>query len=158
MYDRFFHAKMDINSFTMNPLTSETIKGFIHYFYGNNDSYYRNRGKLIDPSQLESLELQSFVNLFNNRGEGSFDERYSAIEVISKTPTILADSVIAVIAPVDFKAKHAKVLQSLRDGNVDIIPYNTFGGAPCSYNGVIRDKLYVYLCQKGIINASREAM
>ena len=152
MYDGFFHEKMDVNLFSLCPPTTETIKGFIDYFYGNNDLYYRNEGKLIDSTLSENLEFRSFVNFFNNRGEEKFDERCSTIEIISKTPTALSESLIAVIAPVDFKTVHKKALQELRGGAVDIITYNTFGGDPSSYNGVIRDKLYEYLCQKGFIS------
>jgi hypothetical protein len=152
MYDGFFHEKMDVNLFSLCPSTTETIKGFIDYFYGNNDLYYRNEGRFIDSTLSENLEFQSFVNFFNNRGEEKFDERCSTIEIISKTPAALSESLIAVIVPVGFKTKHEKTLQELRGGTVDIITYNTFGGDPGSYNGVIRDKLYEYLCRKGFIS------
>ena len=158
MYNSFFHTEMDINCFSLCPPTTETIKRFIDYFYGDNDCYYRNKSRLIDPNKFKSLELKSYLNLLNNRGETLFDERYSTIEVISKVPAVLEDSVIAVIAPLDFRLSHADVLQRLRSGNVDIITYNTFGGSPNSYNGVIRDKLYTYLCQKGFINATQAAL
>lgn len=152
MYDGFFHRKMDVNLFSLCPPTMETIKSFINYFYGNNNLYYRSEGRLIDSSLFTNLEFQSFVNFFNNRGEEVFDERCSTIEVISKTSTVLSESLIAVIAPVDFKTAHGKALRELRGGTVDIITYNTFKGNPGSYNGVIRDKLYEYLCQKGFIS------
>ena len=156
MYDGFFHQNMDINLFSLCPPTTETIKGFIDYFYGNNDLYYRSEGRWINSSPPGSLEFQSFVNLFNNRGGEAFDERCSTIEIISKTPAALSESLIAVIAPVDFKTAHEKVLRELRDGAIDIITYNTFGGDPGSYNGVIRDKLYEYLCQKGFISVQTQ--
>lgn len=149
-YDGFIHKKMDINNFSLAP-TVEAIKGFIKFFYGDNNQYYRDNSRPINLSDYIELEMQSYINLLSNRGEESFDERYSAIEIISKVPVVLSDSIIAMIVPLDFKIRYSKELAMLETGGADIITYDTFGGSPNSYNGVIRDKLYDYLCQKGIV-------
>ena len=149
MYDGFIHHEMDINDFSINP-TIASIKTFIEYFYGENDRYYKNIIRQIDQTDELKNETNAYINLVSNRGEEKFDERCSTVEIISKCDVQISNSLLALILPNDIARKNEHV-KSLHSRGIDILTYDTFGGAPSSYNGVIRQIMYDYLCKKRII-------
>lgn len=151
MFSKYFYHSQTVDEFQIKPATIDEIKHIVMKYWGNNDNYYR--GKYNDHLNIdaETYIVQGYINLITEKGEVPFDERRSTIEIISnKALTLNADSLIAVFAPDDFIRRNQKLFSKL-PSNLEIIVYYTFGGAPSSYNGVIREKVYEYLKNKSII-------
>lgn len=146
MFDGFFHKKMNLHQFSLKPNIHQ-IKGLIKTFFGNNNNYYRSV-PVVRYEDFKNDEVKAYVNLLNNKGEESFDERNSSIEIISKSDLPLKDNIIAIILPSDI-AETDKSIENLRKQGVEIITYDTFGGNPGAYNSVIRQYLYDFLKNKG---------
>jgi len=143
MYDGFIHSGMDINDFSVKP-TIEQIAGLVKNFFINNDNYYRSKPKCCSDDYEDNDEVKAYVNIINNIGQEKFDERSSAIEIISKSENILKESLVAIILPADLAVSNKNV-KEMADRGVEMITYDTFGGNPGSYNPVIRQLLYNYL-------------
>ncbi len=139
----FLHGKMDINDFAIKPTTSQ-IKGFIKTFFNNNDNYYKGKSKCDPEKYVDNDIATAYINIINNKGEESYDERSSSIEILSKTELDLNKHLRAIILPFDLVSS-CKQIKELEANGVDIITYHTFGGNPGSYNAVIRHLFYDYL-------------
>lgn len=150
MYDDYIHEQMDINDFQLSP-DIVFINNFISFYYENNDNYYKGKHqKLIRNNNLPD-EINAYQNLINNNGATSYDSRCRTVEIITRDNIDLNLSLEAVILPFDMTRtdEWKKFIKINR--NIKVITYYTFGDEPGSYNSVIRDKMYAYLCDNNYI-------
>lgn len=150
MYDDYIHARMDVNDFQLSPDIA-FINDFISFYYANNDNYYKgNHQRLISNPNLPD-EINAYQNLINNKGATSYDSRCRTVEIITRNNIDLNVSLEAVILPFDMTRTEEwrNFIKSYQ--SIQVITYNTFGDDPGSYNAVIRDKMYFYLCDNKYI-------
>lgn len=148
-YATFFHKNMDIHSFALKPDLSN-IRGFVKYFYGGNENYYRSYPLNISSDISMSFEQEAYINMLNNRGSVEFDSRATAIEIITSSDIDLKVCLKAIILPIDQSRKFKKEVDDLeKNFHVEIIEYVTYGEGPASHNYEIRNHLYKYLEKEG---------
>lgn len=151
MYSKYFYHSLTVDDLQIKPATIDKIKHIVMKYWGDNDNYYRENYEAHLDVDTEPYIVQGYINLITEKGEVTFDERRSTIEIISnKALALNSESLIAVFAPDDFVRRNQKLFIKL-PRNLEIITYYTFGGSPSSYNGVIREKVYEYLRSKSII-------
>lgn len=151
MYDDFIHQEMDVNDFQL-PVSTDFLNNFVCFYYGNNDNYYKGKHKTVISDSNLPEEISSYQNMLNNKGETKYDSRCRTIEIITKSDIILSESIEAIILPNDLKRTLKCEDFQKKNKNVKLITYDTFGDDPGSYNAVIRDKMYSYLCDEGYID------
>ena len=152
-YDDYIHEDMDINKFLISP-TLQTIKGFINYFYGDNEKYYTRKQKNIVTSYDTIDELRAYISIMTASGAPSFDERAETIEVITRSPLSLHAGVKAMVIPNEFACASDTIdaIEELKANGVDIITYRVIGLSPEQYNAIVHEKVYEYLLSKDLFS------
>ncbi len=157
-YDDYIEKTMDINKFLINPKIP-SVKGFISYFYGDNEHYYTRKVKQRNTSYDTPAELCAYINIVNASGAPSFDSRAETIEIITKNPVNIYKGVRALVIPNEFEcvAPIKKAMDKMRSNGVTVITYPLIGLSPEQYNSIVYEKVYDYFCSNGSIHKSKTA-
>lgn len=144
------------------PQDLSSINEFIVRVFGNHKNYVFGSA-LADTVNIDCdtpFEVSSYWNMATNKSAQIVDSRCRTIEVVSTTNVQLdSNKLMAIVMPEILRDNKTirKFLSTYPD--VDVIPYPCFfGDTDDSYYGVVREKVYLYLLEKGLISDSlREA-
>lgn len=154
LYSPFINEDSELAQFAL-PSDLCSINEFIFRVFGNHYNYVRGNAL---PNNVEMncdtpFELRAYWNMVTNKSAQVVDSRCRTIEVVS-TEKIQLDShkLMAIIMPELLRDK--KIVRKFLDDHpdIDIISYPCFfGDTDDSYYGVVREKAYDYLKNKGLL-------
>lgn len=100
--DKFFHPKMNIESFELDK-NYESILKLITYFYNSNEDYVSGTPKKEMKIPITQLELISYYNMIKNEENSVFDDRISSVEIKYQNEIQLNEqAIVGIILPKPF--------------------------------------------------------
>lgn len=161
LYLPFINEDSDLMQFSL-PQDLSNINEFIVRVFGNHHNYVCGRA-IADTVNIDCdtpFEVSSYWNMVTNKSAQVVDSRCRTIEVVSTTNVRLdGNKLMAIVMPEILRDNKTiqKFLNTSPD--VDVISYPCFfGDTDDSYYGVVREKVYLYLLEKGLIlDSLREA-
>lgn len=145
-YESYIHEAIDITEFLVEP-TEPRIRGFIKFFFENNENYFTNKQKQLEiDTEHYPRTINSIINLYNSSGGEQFDSRAYTVEAISPETIDFARSVKAIVIPSDFQTAFGlkEKVEILANMGIDILTYPVIGNDPESYNSNIDQIIYKY--------------
>lgn len=121
MFASSTHRKMQLKNFELSA-TLDRPQQVVTTFFGDNTSYFDNSPKSdVHRSPLQ-FEVESFIALLNDKQSEHYDDRISAVEIISQTSILLEGKIKAMVFPGQFldDSTFTDALAVLR---CDAIPY-----------------------------------
>lgn len=154
LYSPFFNKDFDLLQFLL-PSDLIYINNFVRHVFGNNHNYVCGNitTKTRNISYDTSFEVSAYCNMITNKSAQKVDSRCRTIEIISTSDLELnRDTLLAIVMPEILRDK--KVIKNFLDNfpSLDVISYPCFfGDTDDSYYGVVREKVYTYLLERGLI-------
>ena len=130
----------------------DTAQKAVHALYGSNEQYFRNSVRSdLRPDSIQ-FEVESYFNLVNGKERTEFDDRASAIEIISGDEfNLTPDNLWAVILPEPFSVSEAVGNAFLDYSSTEMIPFTTFRSSPSYYAAMAVDQVGELLRRRSLL-------
>jgi hypothetical protein len=126
--------------------TIATAQRVVEAFFETNQQYYVGKVRSSFNSPSTEPEVGRYWTLVSTEGEARYDDRRSAIELQTRTPVSLNNTIQAVILPKAFLDESSLRRVIVQDWGAVPLTYNTSTGAiPNEYIRVISEKLFSFL-------------
>lgn len=159
LYLPFINKESDLMQFLL-PQDTGSISEFIVRVFGNHFHYARGeaRADSVNIDCNTPFEVSAYWNMASNKSAQTADSRCRTIEIVSTVDIQFNESNLLAIVIPEILRDNKTIRKFLSEfPKIDVITYPCFfGDTDDSYYGVVREKVYSYLLEKGLILGSLE--
>lgn len=152
LYEDHLHSTMTRRQFEISP-SKASINKMLHWFFQNNDSYYRGTAGTMPTYDPIHFPVESYVSIISTKHKAEADDRKSCFEVQLKNPIPINGSTIEAIILPKHLAESPSVKKMITDAlKINTISITNYAVPAKNYHVDILEKTKEYLVDKKLLN------